>query len=75
MQDVTLVFLALYLRVPRLAEMLRIAHADGSFGRSLSQLARIDVLILDDWGLTPLDQTAREQFEQPRLRGGMTSAN
>lgn len=55
-------FSALYLRVPRLAEMLRIAHADGSFGRSLSQLARIDVLILDDWGLTPLDQTARHDL-------------
>jgi DNA replication protein DnaC len=55
-------FCALYLRVPRLVEMLRIAHADGSFGRSLSQLARIDVLILDDWGLTPLDQAARHDL-------------
>ncbi|QAU22957.1 AAA family ATPase [Dyella sp. M7H15-1] len=55
-------FPVLYQRVPRLAEMLRIAHADGSFGRVLAQLARIDVLILDDWGMTPLDQAARHDL-------------
>jgi DNA replication protein DnaC len=55
-------FPVLYQRVPRLAEALRIAHADGSFGRLLGQLARIDVLILDDWGMTPLDQAARHDL-------------
>jgi len=55
-------FPTLYLRVPRLSEMLRIAHADGSFGRTLAQLARIDVLILDDWAMTPLDQAARHDL-------------
>ena len=35
---------------------------DGSFGRLLAQLARIDVLILDDWGMTPLDQAARHDL-------------
>ena len=55
-------FPALYLRVPRLSEMLRIAHADGSFGRTLAQLARIDVLILDDWAMSPLDQAARHDL-------------
>ena len=35
------------------------AHGDGSFGRRLIQLAKTDVLILDDWGLSPLDQSAR----------------
>lgn len=55
-------FPVLYQRVPRLVEMLRIAHADGSFGRILTQLARIDVLILDDWGMTPLDQAARHDL-------------
>ena len=52
----------LYQRVPRLTEALRIAHADGSFGKLLAQLARIDVLILDDWGMTPLDQAARHDL-------------
>ncbi len=39
---------ALYLRVPRLAEELRILHGAGSFRRWLQQLAKIDVLVLDD---------------------------
>lgn len=55
-------FPVLYQRVPRLTEALRIAHADGSFGRLLTQLARVDVLILDDWGMTPLDQAARHDL-------------
>ena len=55
-------FPVLYQRVPRLTETLRMAHADGSFGRVLVQLARIDVLILDDWGMTPLDQAARHDL-------------
>lgn len=55
-------FCASYLRVPRLAQSLHIAHADGSFGRLLTQLAKVDVLILDDWGLTPLDQNARHDL-------------
>jgi len=41
----------LYLRTPRLLEQLRIAHGDGSFGRTLQQLAKVDVLVLDDWAL------------------------
>lgn len=49
-------------RVPRLTESLRVAHADGSFVRLLVQLARIDVLPLDDWGMTPLDQAARHDL-------------
>ena len=37
----------LYLRTPRLLEQLRIAHGDGSFGRTLQQLAKVDVSLLD----------------------------
>lgn len=55
-------FSALYVRIPRLLDSLSIAHGDGSFGRQLAQLARIDVLILDDWGLTPLEQLARHDL-------------
>lgn len=42
--------------------MLDIAHADGSGGRTLSQLARIDVLILDDWDMMPSDPDARHDL-------------
>ena len=40
-------------------EELRIAHGDGSFSRRLQQLARTDLLILDDWGLAPIGQSER----------------
>jgi len=55
-------FSVMYLRVPRLVEHLRIAHGDGSFGKLLAQLARIDVLLLDDWGLTPLQSSERHDL-------------
>ena len=51
-----------YVRTPRLFEELRIAHGDGSFGRRLSALAKTDLLILDDWGLAPLDQSGRNDL-------------
>src|SRR6266542_2183135 len=47
-------FAVFYTRFTRLLEELRIAHGDGSFSRRLQQLARTDLLILDDWGLAPL---------------------
>jgi DNA replication protein DnaC len=50
---------ALYLRVPRLAEELRILHGNGGFSTWLAALARTDVLILDDWALAPLDTSVR----------------
>lgn len=50
---------ALYLRVPRLAEELRILHGAGSFRRWLQQLAKVDVLVLDDWGTGAIDAATR----------------
>ena len=50
---------ALYLRVPRLAEELRILHGAGSFRRWLQQLAKTDVLVLDDWGTGAIDAATR----------------
>lgn len=40
-----------YVRLPRLFEELRITHGDGSFGKRLSALAKIELLLIDDWGL------------------------
>jgi DNA replication protein DnaC len=55
---------ALYRRMPRLLEELALAHADGSYTRLLGRLAKIDVLVLDDWGLAPLrDQERRDMLE------------
>jgi DNA replication protein DnaC len=51
-----------YARVPRLFEELRIAHGDGSFTQKLAQLARTDLLLLDDWGLAPITQLDRNDL-------------
>ncbi len=47
-------FTALYLRLPRLLQELPIAKGDGTYNRLLTRLAKVDVLILDDWGLSKL---------------------
>jgi DNA replication protein DnaC len=51
-----------YLRVSRLLEDLRISHADGSYSKLLNQLAKIDLIILDDFGLEPLNATDRKDL-------------
>jgi len=50
---------ALHLRIPRLAEELRVLHASGAFRKWLADLARTDVLVLDDWGTGSIDATTR----------------
>lgn len=55
---------ALYTRTSRLFEDLALAHATGTFNRLLTKLAKVDVLVLDDWGLTPMnDQQRRDIME------------
>jgi DNA replication protein DnaC len=49
----------LYHRVPRLFAALALARGDGRYAKLLHQLARVDLLILDDWGPEPL--TAEQQ--------------
>lgn len=67
-------FRALYRRVPRLIEELALAHADGTYTRLLGRLAKIDVLVLDDWGLAPLkDQERRDLLEVFEDRHGLRS--
>ena len=50
---------ALYLRVPRLGEELRIRHGNATFGKWLIQLAKTEVLVLDDWGMAGIDAQTR----------------
>ncbi len=52
-------FTVLYARTTRLMTELRVAHGDGSFARRLAQLARIDVLVLDDFAGAPMDAGER----------------
>ncbi len=53
---------AVYQRVPRLQEELRIRHGSGVFGKWLIQLAKTDVLVLDDWGMGAIDSTTRSDL-------------
>jgi DNA replication protein DnaC len=53
---------ALYLRVPRLQEEMRIKHGSGAFGKWLLQLAKVNVLILDDWGTGAIDSATRSDL-------------
>jgi DNA replication protein DnaC len=44
-----------YWDVARLLEEIAICRADGSIKKLRAQLGKIDLLILDDWGLSPLE--------------------
>ena len=48
-----------YARLSRLADDLALARGDGRYLKLLTQLAKVEVLLLDDWGLSPL--TASQQ--------------
>ncbi len=45
-----------YIRMAKLLEELRIAHADGSYIKLLNHLAKFELLIIDDFGLDPLSR-------------------
>jgi DNA replication protein DnaC len=51
-----------YERTHRMLETLRLAHADGTYSKRLAQLARTDLLILDDLGLKPLQAQERHDL-------------
>jgi DNA replication protein DnaC len=54
----------LYRRASRLTDELTLARADGTHVRLLSKLARVDVLIIDDWGHAALrDQERHDLLE------------
>lgn len=50
----------LYTRAPRLFEDFRMAHLDGSIVRQRNKLAKVDLLIIDDWGI---DQLGRSECQ------------
>lgn len=64
----------LYHRVPRLLDALALARGDGRYARLLKSLARVELLILDDWGLAPLtSQQGRDLLEIVDDRHGRAS--
>ncbi|MCY4121544.1 MAG: IS21-like element helper ATPase IstB, partial [Acidobacteria bacterium] len=53
---------ALYLRSSRLFSSLALARADGRYPKLLDSLAKTQVLVLDDWGLSPLSPEHRHDL-------------
>ncbi len=53
---------AQYLRLPRLFQELPIAKGDGRYPKLLAQLAKTEVLVLDDWGLLKLNAEQRRDL-------------
>ena len=51
-----------YHRVPRLFSALALARADGRYGNILRQIARVDLLILDDLGPETLNAEQRRDL-------------
>ena len=52
----------LYQRVPKLFAELALARGDGRYARILRSITSVQLLILDDWGLEPLDAGARRDL-------------
>ncbi len=52
---------AVYLRAPRLFEELNLCHADGSFRKRLAALAKVSLIVIDDFAIAPI--AARERSD------------
>ncbi len=55
-------YLVLYIRATALFRDLALARADGSLRNLLLRLARVDVLVVDDWAMAPLSEQERRDF-------------
>jgi DNA replication protein DnaC len=64
----------IYRRLPRLFDALALARGDGGHARLLNSIARVELLILDDWGLGPmLAEQRRDLLEIMEDRHGRGS--
>jgi DNA replication protein DnaC len=52
----------LYVRAPRLFEEFNLCHADGSFPTRLAAIAKISVLIIDDFAIAPIGARERNDL-------------
>ncbi len=55
-------FRTLYLRIPQLFYQITLARADGSYGTLMKRLSKTHLLVIDDLGLTPLNDTERRDL-------------
>jgi DNA replication protein DnaC len=67
-------YTALYLRMPRLLQDLAIARGDGRYAKLLATLAKVDLLLIDDWGMATLNaDNQRDMLEVLEDRYGTRS--
>lgn len=52
----------LYTRAARLFDELQVAHGDGSFARRLVALAKLDLLVIDDFAISPMTAPERNDL-------------
>ena len=65
---------ALYRRVPKLIFELALARADGSYLKALEKIAKVELLVLDDWGLATVEgQAANDLMDVIDDRTGVRS--
>lgn len=55
-------FRAMYRRASRFFDELRLARADGSYPRLLARIARVDVLVIDDFAIAPVSEAERRDL-------------
>lgn len=65
---------ALYTRMPRLLQDVGISRGDGRYPKVMKELAKTDLLVLDDWGISPLTaEQLRDLLEILEDRHGLRS--
>lgn len=55
-------FSARYLRLPKLLQTIIISKGDGTYIKMMEALAKTQLLILDDWGVTPMTDSNRRDL-------------
>jgi DNA replication protein DnaC len=55
-------FKVMYVRLSRLLSDLVVARGDGRYEKIMKNLAKVDLLIIDDWGLNKLNEQERRDF-------------
>jgi DNA replication protein DnaC len=55
-------FRALCIRTPRLLQQLAVARADGTYAQALARIAKVSVLVLDDFLLAPITEVERRDL-------------
>jgi len=68
-------YTVLYIRAPRLFETLQQSRGDGSHLKALARLSRVQLLIIDDFLLTPLSDSERRdllEVVEDRYQAGAT---